>query len=172
MKSIGEFLKTKSVADPNRGPIPFTGRSINEIRKYAVRKFLFLIKKGFCHMTIRHLMLPPNKANRNASNYHAVFKVKVPKKQNTVMGDHIDSHWARANARLQNEFRFKYRDSIGHLSVDDMNKVMVGASEMIPAVSRRHALRRFYPVGHAPNTKTHDFPKCFKIDVSGYMNIP
>ena len=38
---------------PNRGPIPFTGRSINEIRKYAVRKFPFLIKKGFCHMTIR-----------------------------------------------------------------------------------------------------------------------
>ena len=59
MKSIGEFLKTKSVADANRGPIPFTGRSIVEIRKYAGSEIHFLDQKGF----LSHDDSPPHAAS-------------------------------------------------------------------------------------------------------------
>ena len=67
------------------------------------------------------------------------------------------------------EFRRMYSSEWGEFNVDDMNKVMVGSSEDLPAVSRRHHLCRYYPTDLVPNTRTHDFPKCQKIDASGYM---
>ena len=52
-------------------------------------------------------------------------------------------------------------------SADDKNKITIG----VPAVSRYHQLRLFFPVGDGPNMPDHDFPvtKRNKLIPSGYM---
>ena len=109
---LKRFLATSGVhAEKNRTQYGYIGVKLKAIRKHLLEQIPHLLTTGFSPQAVRHLLVPPNKGNRNAVHYHSVVNAKVPRKQNTIMGGDPDSRWARANMRNWREFRNSSRPS-------------------------------------------------------------
>ena len=141
------------------------GVTLEQIRQHLLDCVPGLKTHGISRSTVHRLMLPPRRKTQAAKQYKGLVQARVPCKKNTATrAEHPDLHFTRAQVGYVNEM-FQYFGGV-QLSCDDKNKISVGT----PAVSRYHAISKFFSTADAPNYEDHDFPyPKAKIIPSGYM---
>lgn len=138
------------------------------IRQYCRTVGVALPKSMPSILTLRRLGLPPDKKNKSSSYYKGLIPFKRAPRNVNLSKQHPDFHYTAANVLAYSELAAQFRDEILMLSVDNKNKIILGA----PAI---HASRR--PVGmfhadHMPQMPDHDFPEDNgKIVPHGYMVV-
>ena len=80
-------------------------------------------------------MQPPNKSFRSATNYKGFIDAKIPVKENSLRKKNINSHFYSARVSYVMEMAAKFHTTSVIYSVDNKNKVKLGAQ--IAAVDGR-----------------------------------
>lgn len=118
--------------------------------------------------TLRRLGIAPDRKMKTAHHYKQLLPFKRAARNVDLSKDHPDFHYTASTVITHLELASHFRDEVLMLSVDNKNKIILGA----PAVM---ASRR--PVGmfwdsNPPRMPDHNFPEeDGKITPQGYMMI-
>lgn len=119
-------------------------------------------------LTLRRQGLPPDKKNKSSVYYKSEIPFKRAPRNVDLSREHPDFHYSAANVLVHLELSSHFRDEILMMSVDNKNKIILGA----PAV---HASRRpegMFLATNMPQMPDHDFPEeDGKITPFGYMTV-
>ena len=150
---VGDEAGRAQAEPKRRTDIAHIGHTIPEIRAHLENRMGERFPaNGISTSTIRRLLAPPTSNTDSAKYYKHLFPCKPPPKKNNLRLSNEDGHFANAESLTNGEF-FERHSQLS-LSLDNMNKIKVGAL----AVSRYHQIGRMYLAEHAPNYEDHDFP--------------
>lgn len=147
----------------------------------SMKNFVDAGLRAFCHSTgtplpkqlpsiytLRRLGIAPDRKMKTAHHYKEVLPFKRAARNVNLSKDHPDFHYTAAIVRLHHEFASHFRDEVLMMSVDNKNKVILGA----PAVMASRRPIGMFMNDALPQMPDHDFPEeDGRIVPQGYMLI-
>lgn len=118
--------------------------------------------------TLRRLGIPPDRKLATAKHYKCVLPFKRAARNVDLSKEHPDFHYSASIVLNMLEFATIFRDEVLMMSVDNKNKVILGA----PAVQASRRPYGMFRTDAPPKMPDHSFPeKDGKIVPQGYMPI-
>lgn len=118
--------------------------------------------------TLRRLGLAPDKKTKSASYYKNELPFRRAPRNVNLSKDHPDFHYTAANVLAYAELSALFRDEILMMSVDNKNKIILGA----PAIQASRRPVGMFTTDNMPQMPDHSFPEeNGKINPSGYMVV-
>lgn len=174
---VEQFLSTiHGGADRSRATVTYEMSST----MVSMKRFVDARVKAYCRAngepvpklpsryTLRRLGDPPNRCMSTASHYKSIVPFKRASRNVDLTKEHPDFHYSASIILNMLEFAGYFRDEVRLLSVDNKNKVILGA----PAIQASRRPVGMFRTDAMPQMPDHSFPeKDGKVVPMGYMPI-
>lgn len=138
------------------------------LRRYCKCMDLPLPKQMPSIYTLRRLGIAPDRKLKTAHHYKEIVPFKRAARNVDLTKDHPDFHYSAAIVMNHLELASHFRDEILMLSVDNKNKIILGA----PAIMASRRPVGMFMSDSMPQMPDHNFPEeDGKITPQGYMII-
>lgn len=136
------------------------------LRAYCRNANIPLPKQMPSIFTLRRLGLPPDRRSKASAYYKGLLPFKRAARNVNLTKEHPDFHYTAAHVLNMAEFATNFRDEVLMLSVDNKNKIILGA----PAVQASRRAEGMYLTNFLPEMPDHNFPEDDgKMVPMGYM---